>query len=160
MKRLLVYSEIIKHLPRTGWKRKGVPEPETVASHSWQMALMALYLSQGNALEYDFDKVIKLCLCHDLAESKLGDITPIDAAYSSKAVRETAAMAEIAVEADSLRQRNFLPNMRPEKRRKRNWPAIWTSWICMYNRLIMNKNSRIRTWKNFAVLPPPESKRH
>ena len=100
MKRLLVYSEIIKHLPRTGWKRKGVPEPETVASHSWQMALMALYLSQGNALEYDFDKVIKLCLCHDLAESKLGDITPIDAAYSSKAVRETAAMAEIAVEAD------------------------------------------------------------
>ena len=100
MKRLLVYSEIIKHLPRTGWKRKGVPEPETVASHSWQMALMALYLSQGNALEYDFDKVIKLCLCHDLAESKLGDITTIDAAYYSKAVRETAAMDEIAVEAD------------------------------------------------------------
>lgn len=160
MKRLLVYSEIIKHLPRTGWKRKGVPEPETVASHSWQMALMALYLSQGNALEYDFDKVIKLCLCHDLAESKLGDITPIDAAYSSKAVRETAAMPKLLLKLISLRQRNFLPNMRPEKRRKRNWPAIWTSWICMYNRLIMNKNSRIRTWKNFAVLPPPESKRH
>lgn len=32
--------------------------------------------------------------------ASLGDITPIDAAYSSKAVRETAAMAEIAVEAD------------------------------------------------------------
>ena len=36
MKRLLVYSEIIKHLPRTGWKRKGVPEPETVASRRWR----------------------------------------------------------------------------------------------------------------------------
>lgn len=57
MKRLLVYSEIIKHLPRTGWKRKGVPEPETVASHSWQMALRLCISRKGNALEYDFVKL-------------------------------------------------------------------------------------------------------
>ncbi len=99
MKKLLFYSEKLKHLPRTGWLRHGISAPETVAAHSWQMALLALYLSAGHIKGYDFDKVIKLCLCHDLAESEIGDITPVDAAYTTKARKELAAMDKIAQEA-------------------------------------------------------------
>ncbi len=101
MKHLLKYSEKIKHLPRSGWLRINIDNPETVGAHSWQMSLIALYLSTTSIKkEYDFNRVIKLCICHDLAESKIGDITPKDAAYSSKGEKEQAAMKEIAKEAD------------------------------------------------------------
>lgn len=97
MRELAKYSEQIKHLPRSGWLRKNVQEPESVAAHSWQMSLIALYLSATESKdEYDFNHVIKLCICHDLAESKIGDITPNDAAYSTKGEREIQAMNEIS----------------------------------------------------------------
>ena len=101
MKQLLKYSERIKHLPRSGWLRVKINNPETVGAHSWQMSLIALYLSTTTVKEeYDLNHVIKLCICHDLAESKIGDITPIDAAYSAKGEKEQVAMQEIARESD------------------------------------------------------------
>ena len=100
MKQLLKYSEKIKHLPRTGWLRENIDNPETVGEHSWQMTLMALYkTTTSDKEEYDMDHVIKLCICHDLAESKIGDITPIDVAYSTKGEKEQKAMEMIAKEA-------------------------------------------------------------
>ena len=100
MKELLKYSKIIKHLERQGWKRKSILHPETVGAHSWHMAILALYLSKDNSKEYDFDRVIKLCLCHDLAESIIGDITPHDKAYSNKKEVEKNAMKKIKEECD------------------------------------------------------------
>jgi len=32
----------LKHLPRTGWVRRGVPNSETVAAHSWRVAVLIL----------------------------------------------------------------------------------------------------------------------
>lgn len=98
MKRLLAYTEQLKHLPRTGWLRAGISHPETVAAHSWQMAMMALYLSDKVKGQYDFDKLIKLCLCHDLAESVLGDITPKDKGYTRKSSKEKEIMDNISKE--------------------------------------------------------------
>lgn len=103
MKNLLEYSERLKHLPRTGWVKRGIKEPETVASHSWQMALMALQLSgamHSFGEKYDFDKVIKLCLCHDLAESIIGDITPDEEVYLNKNILEEQAMLTISEHSD------------------------------------------------------------
>lgn len=100
MKKILTYSEKLKHLSRTGWVREGIESPETVASHSWQMAIMALYLSEKAGNKYDFNKVIKLCLCHDLAESIIGDITPEQKEYKGKDMQEKKAMERLAVECD------------------------------------------------------------
>jgi len=36
----------LKHLKRTGWVKKEVPEPETVACHMYRMAVLALFLDQ------------------------------------------------------------------------------------------------------------------
>lgn len=88
MKKILTYLEKLKHLSRTGWVGEGIENPETVASHSWQMAVMALYLSEKVMNKYDFNKVIKLCLCHDLAESIIGDITPQQEEYKGKVTQE------------------------------------------------------------------------
>lgn len=100
MKNLLQFSEKLKHLPRTGWLIEGIEYPETVAAHSWQMALMALALSEQATDKYDYDKVIKLCLCHDLAESVIGDITPHEKEYKDKSVKEIAAIQSISQQSN------------------------------------------------------------
>ena len=46
---------------------------ESVAEHSWRAALMA-YLLEDEFLEADMNKVIRMCLIHDLGECFTGDI--------------------------------------------------------------------------------------
>ena len=46
---------------------------ETVAEHSWRLALMA-YWMKDEFPELDMDKVIRMCLIHDLGECFTGDI--------------------------------------------------------------------------------------
>lgn len=120
MKNLLEYSEKLKHLPRTGWVNEKIETPETVAAHSWQMALMALALSGRVDAEYNFDKVIKLCLCHDLAESVIGDITPHEKGYQQKEIIEQKVIDKIAEESNFpeaiLLFEEYRKNQTPEAR--------------------------------------------
>ena len=46
---------------------------ENVAAHSWRTALMA-YLMKDELADVDIDKVIRMCLIHDLGEAVTGDI--------------------------------------------------------------------------------------
>ena len=46
---------------------------ESVAEHSWRIALMAM-LIKPEFPEADMDKVIRMCLIHDLGEAFTGDI--------------------------------------------------------------------------------------
>lgn len=46
---------------------------ESVAEHSWRIALMAYFL-KDEFPEADIDKVIKMCLIHDIGECFTGDI--------------------------------------------------------------------------------------
>ena len=48
---------------------------ESVADHSWRIALMAMLLSgEEEFRQTDMDKVIRMCLIHDLGEAFTGDI--------------------------------------------------------------------------------------
>ena len=46
---------------------------ESVAEHSWRTALMAMLLTEAFP-EADMNKVIRMCLIHDLGEAFTGDI--------------------------------------------------------------------------------------
>ncbi len=50
---------------------------ESVAEHSWRLALMAYWL-RDDFPELDLDKVIRMCLIHDLGEAFTGDIPSFD----------------------------------------------------------------------------------
>ena len=68
---------VLKHLRRTGWVVRNVPKAETVASHSWRMALMAMQKeNELKNLGINSAKVIEMCLLHDVAEAVVGDIMP------------------------------------------------------------------------------------
>lgn len=46
---------------------------ESVAEHSWMMTLMAFFM-KDEFQEIDMDKVIRMCIIHDLGEAFTGDI--------------------------------------------------------------------------------------
>jgi len=50
---------------------------ESVAEHSWRMALMAYFL-KDEFPSVDIDKVILMCVIHDLGEAFTGDIPTFD----------------------------------------------------------------------------------
>lgn len=91
--RLLDYLAL-KQLPRTGWVRSNVENPESVAAHSWGMAILALRLAPK---DIDLTKVLSMCLVHDLPEVIVGDLTPHDDT-TNKAELEHNAMKALAPE--------------------------------------------------------------
>ena len=91
--RLLDYLAL-KQLPRTGWVRSNVENPESVAAHSWGMAILALRLAPK---DIDLTRVLSMCLVHDLPEVIVGDLTPHDDT-TNKAELEHDAMTQLAPE--------------------------------------------------------------
>jgi len=63
---------LLKNVIRTGWAVKGVKNPESVADHTWRMAILALVLAPQ--LNVDRDKLVRMTLVHDLGETFAGDI--------------------------------------------------------------------------------------
>jgi putative hydrolase of HD superfamily len=94
--RALSQTGRLKELARAGWVREGVPRPESVAGHSFRAALLALALVPE--LGADTNKLVRMLLVHDLAESDpaVGDITPYDGIPpEEKHRRERAAMERL-----------------------------------------------------------------
>lgn len=79
---LLRQSGRLKAIPRTGWLDRGVPpaEVESVADHTFRVALLAWLAALLPGAALDAGRVLKLALIHDLAESLTGDQPPYDAA--------------------------------------------------------------------------------
>ncbi|MGB6299146.1 MAG: HD domain-containing protein [Rivularia sp. (in: cyanobacteria)] len=70
----------LKQLYRQGWLQKGmsIKNCESVAEHSFCVALLALILTDEYSVELDPLKVIRMALIHDLGEIYAGDFTPAD----------------------------------------------------------------------------------
>ncbi|WP_298814961.1 HD domain-containing protein [Chloroflexus sp.] len=63
----------LKLLPRTGWLQRGVREVESIAGHSYSVAVLCLLI--GDLIEdIDRGRLLAIALLHDLAESLLGDL--------------------------------------------------------------------------------------
>lgn len=83
----------LKDVDRAGWKRVGVTHPESVAAHAWGVALLALLRCPPGL---DRHKLLAMAVLHDLAEVRVGDLTPYDGVpKEEKHRREREAMAEL-----------------------------------------------------------------
>ena len=74
----------LKALPRAGWIRQGIEHPESVAAHSWGLAILCLEFAPRVQMNLNLEKVLKLALTHDLPEVLVGDITPHDGISKSQ----------------------------------------------------------------------------
>lgn len=78
--KLYYQSNYLKRLFRQGWLVRKVPESqcETVAEHSFGVALLCMFITQAYFPDLSIEKIIKMALIHDFGEIHVGDITPYD----------------------------------------------------------------------------------
>lgn len=83
---ILHVAERLKDTPRhcTTSKRR----VESVAEHSWRVSLMALLLKK-EFQDVDVDKVVSMCLIHDLGECFTGDIPTFSKTDSDRAAEDS-----------------------------------------------------------------------
>jgi putative hydrolases of HD superfamily len=104
----------LKSEPRRGWVKKlGVPDPESVADHSYRTALMAMVLSDLWGL--DTGRAVRMALLHDLPEAVVGDAMPEERSGEAKAALETGAMKDLL--------RGLPPRLRAR------YGALWSDFV-------------------------------
>jgi putative hydrolase of HD superfamily len=92
----------LKHLQRTGWVKRGIAgeeaqDAESVASHSWAVAVLARSLAKDLPNGIDVLKLVDMCLFHDFGEAVIGDITPLcGVSAEEKFKKEDLAVASMA----------------------------------------------------------------
>ncbi|HWD09524.1 MAG TPA: HD domain-containing protein [Actinomycetota bacterium] len=69
----------LKRSARTGWWMAGVANVESVAEHSMRTAVLGYLLAQLEGA--DAERTAVLCLFHDLAETRIGDIPYVGKEY-------------------------------------------------------------------------------
>ncbi|MFP3267974.1 MAG: HD domain-containing protein [Desulfurococcales archaeon] len=81
MEDILSCINALKNTARTGWMQRGISPAisENIASHSYEVALLSLYISERakrEGIELKPDKVVIMALLHDLPECISGDVNP------------------------------------------------------------------------------------
>lgn len=83
---ILVVAERLKDVTRHCYTSGG--RHESVAEHCWMTSLMA-FLMKEEFPEVDMDKVIRMCLIHDLGEAFTGDIPTFNKTAADEEREET-----------------------------------------------------------------------
>ena len=88
-------SELIrlKSLPRTGWLLRGVRDVESIADHSFCVAVIAMIIAdraKSLEMEIDVERVLRMALFHDLAEVRTGDLPSTIKPYFDQATLRAA----------------------------------------------------------------------
>lgn len=87
-------AEGLKSVERTAWTAAG--RRESTAEHSWRLTLLAGLLLDRYP-DLDGQKVLMLCLCHDLGERYDGDVSAaLGADAGEKHCREREAVERLA----------------------------------------------------------------
>lgn len=88
----LALAERIKRETRHSWLSDG--RRESVAEHSWQMALMAILVAPHLASPVDLGRTLEMIVVHDLTEALIGDIPSFE--VSDRAANKRQAEVEAA----------------------------------------------------------------
>ena len=98
----LIELQRLKRLERTGWTLRGLPNgTESVAAHSFGVGVTAMMLAdeiKARGLDLNIERVLRMALLHDWAETRVGDMPTTATHYFGAAARksaETLAFADI-----------------------------------------------------------------
>jgi putative hydrolase of HD superfamily len=103
----LIELQRLKRLERTGWTLRGLPNgTESVAAHSFGVGVTAMILAdkiKTRGLDLDLERVLKMALLHDWAETRVGDMPRTATNYFGADIRkaaETRAFADVVANLD------------------------------------------------------------
>ena len=102
----LVELQRLKRLDRTGWTLRGLANgTESVAAHSFGVGVTAMMLAdeiKARGLDLDVERVLRMALLHDWAETRVGDMPRTATNYFGSEARksaETRAFGDIIKQA-------------------------------------------------------------
>lgn len=106
MLQTLIELQRLKRLDRTGWTLRGLPNgTESVAAHSFGVGITAMMLADEIAergLRMDHERVLRMALIHDWAETRVGDMPRTATQYFGTEARKIAEhRAFVDIVADS-----------------------------------------------------------
>jgi 5'-deoxynucleotidase YfbR-like HD superfamily hydrolase/DNA-binding transcriptional regulator YhcF (GntR family) len=90
----------LKHLPRAGWLFLGIPQPESVAEHSFRVGMVGMVLAAMNGA--DVGRTAALCLMHDAHETRIGDVPSVGRAYITTATPEAVTAHQTSAMPDEV----------------------------------------------------------
>lgn len=98
----LVGLDPLADLPRTGWLLRGVRPCESIAEHSFGVALATMLIVDAlreEGVAIDGERALRMALVHDAPEARTGDVPMPE---KSAALREALAAHEAALAARLL----------------------------------------------------------
>ncbi len=111
---VLIELQRLKRLDRTGWVLRGLaPGAESVGAHTYGVAVAAMLIAdevRGRGVAVDMERVLRLALVHDWAESRMGDLPRTAAEYFGADARrraERAAFDDMIAELDEPLRRDY-----------------------------------------------------
>ena len=136
-------AERLKDTPRHCYTSGG--RRESVAEHSWRITLMA-YFVKDEFPEADMDKVIRMCLIHDLGECFTGDIPTFRKTQADEDTEERLLDQWV----DSLPEpyRAELRALYEEMAARKTLEAKIYKAMDSLEAVIQHNESDIRTWEN------------
>jgi len=72
---------MLKRTPRSGWQFLAGATGESVADHSFRVAMIAFVLGRLEDEEIDTDRLLRLALMHDLPEARTSDLNYMNQKY-------------------------------------------------------------------------------
>jgi putative hydrolase of HD superfamily len=97
---ILIELQRLKRLDRTGWTLRGLPNgTESVAAHSFGVSVTAMILADelvNRGVVVNTERVLRMALLHDWAETRVGDMPKTATAYFGSDVRKQAEAAAFA----------------------------------------------------------------
>ena len=89
---------VLKNLPRTGWRIRGIKDAESIADHCYRVSLLSMILADvltEQEVPLDVEKVMRIALLHEVAEARIGDLPFPALKYISEEVKAAGERAAV-----------------------------------------------------------------
>ncbi len=137
----LSLAEKLKCNLRHSWTSTG--RPESVAEHSWRLCLFS-WLVRKDFPELDMDKVLLMCLFHDMGEAVTGDIPAFLKTTQHETV-ESEAVEQI-LKTMGLDLSNDLSNLFVEMQEQKTKEARLFKALDKLEAVLQHNEAPLETW--------------
>ncbi|EMC93322.1 hypothetical protein BAUCODRAFT_125194 [Baudoinia panamericana UAMH 10762] len=113
--------ERLKTTKREGWRRFGINYGESISDHMYRMAIITMLCPPALASRLDISRCTRMALIHDMAETLVGDITPVDGVSKvEKSRREAETMDYLCT--------NLLSNVHKGSGQAQSMRDVWQEY--------------------------------
>jgi putative hydrolase of HD superfamily len=135
----------LKEMSRLYWKLRKVKNPETVASHMFDLALMTWAFNKEKSL--NTEKLLKMALCHEMSAVYTGDTTPYDRIMPKNKKEKEEVLKRWSRITKDKKKKIFLSDYKEEKEAIKRLTKKLDPQL---------RNEMIQLWREYRTKSTPE----